>query len=418
MSKTNVFDANSSTTTEIDQSNESWLFVEHFLFSTSTGNVIHQGSTFSQDTISVDGTVYTSAVNATGVLLEGTNSTLTIGASGSIQAYTGISAAGADLTVQNDGIVLATGFSAAIAATGANAHIINNGTLYGLAGILAQADKVSVENNGTIHSSLTAIVLDSDGGKIVLGEDSILTASTTAISVTTALGQKSTVINNGLIAMKEGTAYAGDGDLGNETLINHGTIRGDVTLGAGNDTFNNMDGMFAGMVSGGAGNDTFIIHSAKTKIVENAGQGDDAIKSTVSISLVSTALSGSEIEDVRLLGTKNLHATGNALGNEITGNNGDNVIDGGAGLDILKGGKGADIFVFATGNGTDDVVDFSHGADRIDLSGTGIKNFKDLMQHHLNEDVGKHAVYIDDGTDEMILDHAHKADLDASQFIF
>lgn len=60
----------------------------------------------------------------------------------------------------------------------------------------------------------------------------------------------------------------------------------------------------------------------------------------------------------------------NGLGGKdsIDGGGGSDTIDGGAGDDQLIGGAGNDIFLFVGENGDDDIIDFTKGEDRIDLS--------------------------------------------------
>ncbi|WP_018045660.1 calcium-binding protein [Methylobacterium sp. 88A] len=126
-----------------------------------------------------------------------------------------------------------------------------------------------------------------------------------------------------------GTQTGGDGD---DTL--RGGI-GDDTLdgGAGNDT-----------MIGGAGDDTYIVDSAGDKVVEDAGEGDDTVRSSVTYTLPDN------VENLVLTGTGDIDGTGNALDNSIVGNGGDNRLDGGAGNDRLTGRGGDDVLVGGTGN--------------------------------------------------------------------
>ncbi len=117
--------------------------------------------------------------------------------------------------------------------------------------------------------------------------------------------------------------------------------------------------------------------------------GHDKIVSSVSYSLVgysdwSTGLeSGRYVEDLELVGSAHLNATGNALDNLLTGNSGNNVLNGREGNDTYMTNEGTDSILFqllnsqdATGgNGHDTVLDFTLGdvrtdtqADKIDLS--------------------------------------------------
>ena len=52
-----------------------------------------------------------------------------------------------------------------------------------------------------------------------------------------------------------------------DKVINEGTIKGDVYLGAGDDTFNNSDGKVNGTLNGQLGNDKFVLGSKAETIV-------------------------------------------------------------------------------------------------------------------------------------------------------
>jgi Ca2+-binding RTX toxin-like protein len=66
-------------------------------------------------------------------------------------------------------------------------------------------------------------------------------------------------------------------------------------------------------------------------------------------------------------------------GEPQTGDTGNDTLEGGAGDDLLSGGAGADIFVFASGHGSDTVLDFELGTDEIQFQGTGFSNFAALV---------------------------------------
>ncbi|WP_336030237.1 biofilm-associated Ig-like repeat protein Blp1 [Acinetobacter pittii] len=127
--------------------------------------------------------------------------------------------------------------------------------------------------------------------------------------------------------------------------------------------------------------------------------GHDKIVSSVSYSLVgysdwSTGLeSGRYVEDLELVGSAHLNATGNALDNLLTGNSGNNVLNGREGNDTYITNEGTDTILFqllnsqdaAGGNGHDTVLDFTLGdlrtdlqADKIDLSELLIDYSKDV----------------------------------------
>lgn len=154
--------------------------------------------------------------------------------------------------------------------------------------------------------------------------------------------------------------------------------RGDIDA-TGNDadnvlTGNSGDNRLVGrggedVMIGGAGDDIYQVNSKGDQVVENAGGGTDLIISSIAIKL--TALP--EVENVRLVGSRDLSLTGNALDNELRGNAGDNIIRGRDGNDVLTGGAGRDRFVFDTRLGPDNVdriTDFVVGEDHIQLART------------------------------------------------
>jgi Ca2+-binding RTX toxin-like protein len=83
------------------------------------------------------------------------------------------------------------------------------------------------------------------------------------------------------------------------------------------------------------------------------------------------------------------NAIGGSGDDEINGNEVGNRLQGGGGADRLRGGAGADVFVYdrmsdSTRARPDEIVDFTSGADKIDLSGLfknySIKHFKVVEQ--------------------------------------
>ena len=135
-----------------------------------------------------------------------------------------------------------------------------------------------------------------------------------------------------------------------------------------------LDGTLgADTMAGLGGNDTYTVNHSGDKVVEVAGQGTDKVESTISHTLAAN------VENLQLIGTGTINGTGNELANTIIGNDVANVIRGGAGNDTLNGWGGKDTFFGDSGNDTfqftsqysangDKVMDFVHGADKLDFS--------------------------------------------------
>lgn len=138
-----------------------------------------------------------------------------------------------------------------------------------------------------------------------------------------------------------------NGGLGNDTL--KGGIGGDILDGgAGGD-----------VMAGGKGEDVYYVDSVADKISELAGQGEDAVAS----SLTDYTLAAN-VENLRVDG---LNGTGNALANGLEGNALANMLSGLAGNDFVRGGDGNDTIDGGTGN---DVLIAGAGADRM-IGGAG-----------------------------------------------
>lgn len=88
-------------------------------------------------------------------------------------------------------------------------------------------------------------------------------------------------------------------------------------------------GLDADLMLGGLGNDSYVVDHAGDRVIEREGEGDDTVWAAVSYTLPD------HVERLRLTGMRDLHATGNALDNELHGNAGANVLDGGMGADRL-----------------------------------------------------------------------------------
>ena len=97
-------------------------------------------------------------------------------------------------------------------------------------------------------------------------------------------------------------------------------------------------GAGADTMAGGAGNDVYFVDNIGDTVVENPGEGTDAVFATVTYTLTAN------VEALVLQGSADLQGFGNSLVNALYGNAGNNQLDGGAGGDAMTGGAGNDVF--------------------------------------------------------------------------
>jgi hypothetical protein len=191
---------------------------------------------------------------------------------------------GADSLFVSEGVTLASSTGYAVqTGGGSNQEIVVHGTVVGWAGILAtnvtgatitvgETGRVSglnanamfivgtdteIHNAGTIETLSTiskGIMLSGTvaGSTATLENSGTIRAIDTAIQTNTKLGTLQ-VDNSGLIWAKGDAFFDGVGSI--DTIVNTGTIQGDVKLGGGQDLFDSRKGLVDGEVYGGSGND-------------------------------------------------------------------------------------------------------------------------------------------------------------------
>ena len=141
----------------------------------------------------------------------------------------------------------------------------------------------------------------------------------------------------------------------------------------GNSANNTLDGG-AGIdtMIGGAGNDTYVVDNSADVITENAAEGTDLVQSS------ATYILSGNVENLTLIGSAAINATGNILDNVLTGNSGVNVLKGLAGNDTYVVGTGDTVTELA-GEGTDTVQSgitwtLAANVENLTLTGTSAIN--------------------------------------------
>lgn len=191
------------------------------------------------------------------------------------------------------------------------------------------------------------------------------------------------------------------GGAGNNTLFGGTGIDVLVTEG-GNDaiyggTDNDVIYSFGGddIVDGGDGSDTIF-----------GGEGNDTLRGGAGNDVIAD-VSGNDTLDG---GDGNDVVNGLAGNDRLTGGNGDN---------IVLGGTGADTF-FQAGTGTDRILDFQVGIDKIELS-TSITSFQALIAgaQDITDAEGNNLVVLSNGDNgQFVLSNLTIADLSENDFIF
>ena len=145
----------------------------------------------------------------------------------------------------------------------------------------------------------------------------------------------------------------------------NGTAGNDHIAGlGGNDTINGLagndildGGTGADTMVGGTGNDIYMVDTATDTVTENAGAGNDTVKTGL-----STYTLGNNVENLIYTGAGTFSGTGNGLANAISGGNANDTITGGGGIDLLIGNGGNDSI---NGNAGDDAIYGGAGNDTL-----------------------------------------------------
>lgn len=248
---------------------------------------------------------------------------------------------------------------------------VENLVLLGAAGLKATGNELANILTGNSGDNLIDGMAGTDTMIGGLGDDTYVVDTSLDVVIEESGGGQDTVratASFSLGANIENLLLQGTGNI-------DGTGNALANVITGNDGDNVLDGLGGtDTMIGGLGNDTYAIDEIGDMIVENAGAGTDTVRSTLSYAL------GDNLENLVLLGSANIDATGNSDANVIIGNSGDNLIDGGIGSDSMAGGLGNDTYV--VDNAYDIVTeDINGGTDTVRswLGGTLGSNLENLV---------------------------------------
>ncbi|MBX9454650.1 MAG: M10 family metallopeptidase C-terminal domain-containing protein [Rhizobium sp.] len=339
---------------------------------------------------------------------------------------------GADIT-NNDEITSVVGDGVRV--EGAGLRFENNGTIVaGGDGLAIAGDGYDVVNHKQIKAAGVGLLLDGDGtvltqnvitgkvavmvesGMAIIENNNLLRSTSKALATVIGSDEGLQFINTSAVRSNSGIAI--QGDAGSDVIDNRGWLEGDVRLGGGDDTFLGSTGGVSGVIRGGGGDDLYVINSS-LQVKETAAGGIDTVHSTDSYRLKKN------FENLTLLGEDPMTAKGNGLDNVLVGNIGNNrlaggrgndTLDGGAGNDRLTGNAGRDVFVFAPGSGTDRIMDFDDGRDRISLAAfEDIETMGDVRDHMV---VGRRNAVIEIGEDRLVIVGGADIHFRADDFLF
>ncbi|ESQ91527.1 hypothetical protein ABAC460_05960 [Asticcacaulis sp. AC460] len=196
-------------------------------------------------------------------------------------------------------------------------------------------------NNGT-GNELNNILTGNSGVNVLsggLGNDTYNVQNTTD---TVAEG-----VGEGTDAVLSNVTFTLGANVENLTLIGNNHVN--ATGNAGNNVL--IGNVGNNILTGGLGDDTYYIQNVNDFVVEQHWEGTDTVYTTVAYSLFGRA-----IENLFLMGTDNLNATGNSLANALTGNTGNNVLSGAGGNDTYYVQNAGDSVIENANEGIDTVV--------------------------------------------------------------
>jgi Ca2+-binding RTX toxin-like protein len=206
---------------------------------------------------------------------------------------------------------------------------------------VANPDTVSATKNTPINISVaTLLANDTDAN----GDSLTITGVSSATNGTAVLNNNGTASNSAddYITFTPTTGFSGNASFNYTLSDGQANSIGTVTVGIGT------------VQTGGNGNDTLTGNAGNDYL--DGSNGNDK-------------LYGGAGNDTLLGGNGDDLLVGDAGNDSLNGGFGNDTLRGGLGNDTLTGGSGNDVFVFAAGEGTDTITDFTLSNDKIGLTG-------------------------------------------------
>ncbi|UVC10302.1 hypothetical protein IHQ71_06770 [Rhizobium sp. TH2] len=398
------------TTFTINQSGNIYIFLPDSWVYTASDPAVHVTGAAGGNVLRIRGTIGSASGSDPALDVDAEDTRIVIEKSGNITAQIGIGLEDVSADIINNGFI--SGDLTGILLDGSVGRLINNGQIaaasassYAVSQSTASGD-FHLENHGVI-SGYGGLALEAGELTVTLGRSSRI-YGVIGMLVSSQSGDTAEVVNHGLMSNAAGYAY--NSGAGRDTFTNRGTIFGDINFGGGDDRFIDK-GRFEGYISGGTGDDLFVLRKG-ILVDENIGGGTDSIRIGVTFTLPE------EVENLRLTGSRNANATGNADANIMIGNAGDNRIAGGTAADTLSGGGGRDTFIYAKFDGGDTITDFKQGQDRIRIEGfTQFNSFADLDFIKSGNNV-RISFADENGADFILVENQKIGDFDKADFLF
>ncbi len=249
------------------------------------------------------------------------------------------------------------------------AQISHNVLTLATGGALAPTIKTELTTNATVAYNIAPVI--ADVGSTALSKiENILTSG--AVSGISSNGTSAGDVLDGGTDNDKLSGLAGDdtvyGNDGNDQL----------TGGDGNDRL--FGGSGTDWLNGGSGHDELQGGSGRDALFGGDGNdrlygqdGNDVLFGDAGNDLLNGGAGADELHggsgnDGFYGGGADDRIYGDAGVDTIFGDGGNDRIDGGTGNDVLRGGAGSDTFVFQWASGSDRILDFEAGIDRLDFS--------------------------------------------------